>query len=117
MFYPQNPSLALRMGSKGFFQNMVMFSSISNKMESQMQQHVGKYFARRPPKAKGQNSTSSEVQNMVMLQIKWNRDCSNMQAHFLSLHTCLNPEWGQTHLFLKVVIWHIKLRGMKNRLT
>ena len=90
-FTPRTPPWHCGWGQKVFFKNMVMFSCISNKMESQKQQHGGKYFARRPPKAKGQNSTSSEVQNMVMLQIKWNRECSYMQAHFLSFTHMLEP--------------------------
>ena len=34
-------------------------------------------------------------------QIKWNRKCSNMQAHILSLHTPSTSGWGQRskHLF------------------
>ena len=30
----------------------------------------------------------------VAYQIKWNRECSNMQAHFLSLHTLSTPGVG-----------------------
>ena len=61
-------------------------------MESCEQQHGRKCFAGRPPPSpdpgggvKGQNSTVSE-HGHVANQIKWNRECSNMQAQILFLH-------------------------------
>ena len=66
--------------------------------------------------SKGQNSSFSE-HGHVAYQIKGNHKCSNMQGHILSLHT-LDP-WGgvkgQNNFFLKVVILHIKLKGMEHR--
>ena len=92
-----------------------------------MQQHGKSYFARRPTDpnhstlglgSKGQNSTFSEYGH-VAYQIKWNRECSNMQAHIQSLHTPSTPGMVskvKTHIcFLKVVMLHIKLKGMENR--
>ena len=41
-----------------------------------------------------------------------------MQAHILSLHTPSNPRWGQkvkTFFVLKLVMSHIKLKGVEHR--
>ena len=57
-----------------------------------MHQHVSKYFTSRTRWWR-QNSTFSE-HGRVAYQIKWNRECSNIQAHILSLHTPSTPEVG-----------------------
>ena len=63
-------------------------SCISNLMESRMQQHGSKYFARNPPLltlgvgVKGKNSTLSEHDH-VAYQINGNHECSNMVANIL----------------------------------
>ena len=44
-------------------------------------------------RSKGQNSTVSEY-GQVVYQIKWNHECSNMQAHILSLHRPSTPVVG-----------------------
>ena len=66
--------------------------------------------------SRGQNLTFSE-HGHVAYQIRENDGCSNMQAHILFLHN-LDP-WGggkgQTILFLKVVMLHIKLKGKERR--
>ena len=77
------------------------------------------YFARRPhpPRGCGQNSTFSE-HGHIAYKIKENNECSNTQAHILSLHTPLAPGVGskvKTVFFLKVVVLHIKLKGMEHR--
>ena len=41
---------------------------------------------------KGQNCFSES--SHVVYKIKWNRECSNMQAHILSLHTPSTPALG-----------------------
>ena len=67
--------------------------------------------------SKGQNSTFSE-HGHVAYQIKGNDECSNMQAHILSLHTLSTPGVGskvKTFFILKVVMLHIKLKGMEHR--
>ena len=60
-------------------------SCISTKMESQMQPHGSKYFPRRPPPPPrgpgGQKVKIKLFQNIVMLHIKGNRECSNMVAN------------------------------------
>ena len=67
--------------------------------------------------SKGQNSAFSEYDH-VAYQIKGNNECSNMQAHILSLHPPSTAEVGskvKTFFFLKVVMLHIKLNGMGHR--
>ena len=49
-------------------------------MESQMQPHGSKYFPHRPPRAL-QKIKIKLFQNIVMLHIKGNRECSNMVAN------------------------------------
>ena len=75
---------------------------ISNNMESRMQQNGSKKCVRRPPprclpnpgvQSKGRISTCSE-HGHVAYRIKWNRKCSNMQAHIMSLHTPSIPGVG-----------------------
>ena len=58
------------------------------------------------------NSTFS-VLSHVAYQIKWNRECSNMQAHILPSTTGVGS--NVKIFFLKVVILHIKLNGIEHR--
>ena len=51
--------------------------------------------------SKGQNSTFSEHSH-VAFRVKWNRKCSNMQAHILSLHTPSAPGVGSK---VKIIIF------------
>ena len=95
-----------------------------------MKQHGSKYFAHRPPYppdpvglniclptdlrtgSKGQNSTLPEHSH-VAYQIKWNRECSNMQ-HIFSPYThprSLGRGQRSKYFSLKVVMLHIKLEG------
>ena len=52
-------------------------------MESQMQPHGSKYFPLRPhPQGPGGQKVKIKLfQNIVMLHIKGNRECSNMVAN------------------------------------
>ena len=52
-------------------------------MESQMQPYGSKYFPHRPPPQGpgGQKVKIKLFQNIVMLHIKGNRECSNMVAN------------------------------------
>ena len=83
-----------------------------------MQQHSSKYSGRRPPpppptlgvESKGLNSTFSE-HGHVAYQIKCNREYTNIQAHFLSLHSTSTLGFGSNYFFLKVGMLHIKLEG------
>ena len=59
-----------------------------------MQQYDSLYlYPQTPP---NNTSTFSENGN-ASYQIKWNRECSNMQAHILSLHTHTHTliPWGK----------------------
>ena len=62
-----------------------------------MPQYDSTYFARLPPTPtlglKRSNSTFSEHVH-VAYQIKGYDECSNMQAHMLSLHTPSTPRVG-----------------------
>ena len=54
----------------------------------------------------------------VAYQIEGNDNCSNIEAHILSLHTPLTLKVGskvKTCFFLKIVMLHIKLKGMEHR--
>ena len=54
----------------------------------------------------------------VAYQIKGNNQCINMQAHILSLYTSAIFGVGskvKTFFFLKVVMLHIKFKGMEHR--
>ena len=67
--------------------------------------------------SKGQNTTISEHDH-VAYQIKRNDECSNIQAHSLSLHTS-STFWvkGSKHLFfLKEVMLHIKFKGIEHKI-
>ena len=86
-----------------------------------MQKHDSKYFARIPPPtlgmgSKGQTSFFSEYGH-VAYYIKGNDECSNIQARILSLHTPSTPGVGSNvkTFFLKVVMLHIKLKGMEHK--
>ena len=62
--------------------------------------------------SKGQHSTFSE-HGLVAYQIKGNEECSNMQAHIMSLHTPSTLGWGQrSNIFFlsesSYVAYHIK---------
>ena len=49
-----------------------------------MQPHDSKYFPRRPPPPQGPGGQKVKIklfQNIVMLHIKGNRECSNMVAN------------------------------------
>ena len=59
-------------------------------------------------------------QNMVMLYIKKNltKFCRNMVANILPTDTPLTPGWGQNvkpYIFVKVVMLHMKLKGIEHR--
>ena len=63
------------------------------------------------------NQTFSEYVH-VAYQIKDYNVCSNMVANILPTHTPLTQglgSKGQTIYFLKVVMLHIKLKGMEHR--
>ena len=54
----------------------------------------------------------------VAYQIKGNDECSNIQAHTLSLPAALPLSWGQkvqTYSLLKVVMLHITLKRIEHR--
>ena len=84
-----------------------------------MQQHGGKYFSCRPPPPPlqpdprwwGQNVKIQLFQNMFMFlyHIKWNRECSNMQAHILS-YPCDGVKGQNNLLLLKVVVLHYQIK-------
>ena len=61
-----------------------------------MQQHGSKYFTRRPPVSKGQNSTFSE-HGWVAYQIKGNHECSNMVANSLPPDPCILGVGSKVH--------------------
>ena len=76
-------------------------------------------FTRIPPTLgpKGQNTTISEHDH-VAYQIKRNDECSNIQAHSLSLHTSLTfwVKWSKHLFFLKEVMLHIKFKGIEHKI-
>ena len=89
-----------------------------------MQHHDSKYFARNPLPptlgvgVKGQNSIFTEYDH-VAYQINRNHECGILQAHILSFHSPSTAEVGSKvktfFFYLKVVMLHIKLKGMENR--
>ena len=60
----------------------------------------------------GSNVISNHFLKVVILHIKV---MVTMQAHILSLHTPDPCFGGQTVIFLKEVMLHIKLKGMEHR--
>ena len=78
-----------------------------------MQQHGSNFFGCRPdPLPLGGGGQEVKIQlfsehGHVAYQIKWNHDCSNMQAHILSLHTPSTPGVGSK-------VKHF-LKGMEHR--
>ena len=67
--------------------------------------------------SKGQTKSFSESSH-VAYQIKADDAGSNMVANILLTDTPLTQGWGQNvklNLFLKVVMLHIKLKGIKHR--
>ena len=71
---------------------------------------VAKYFAHRPPPwpwSTGKNSTFAENRH-VACQIKGNDECSNMQAHILSLHATSTHGMGSKHYFSESSHVHMK---------
>ena len=92
---------------------------ISNKS---WQQHDSKYFAHRHTLdpgvgSKGQTLSFSESSH-VAYQIKAYDAGSNIVANILPTDTPLTPGWGQNvklYFFLKVVMLHIKLKGIEHR--
>ena len=66
-----------------------------------MQQYNSKYFARSPPPSP-QKVKIQLFQNMVMLHIKVNRECSNMVANDLGGVV-------KIYFFQNMVMLHIKL--------
>ena len=93
---PQPPP-TLGMGSKfNYFKNMVMLHIKSTKWnhECNNDANVLPVDLPRPWSGGGGGGRGQKVkiqlfQNIVMLlyQVKWNRECSKMQTHSLSLHT------------------------------
>ena len=79
------PSTQNKKSKFSFFQNMAMLLIKLKRMihAATCQQII---FPKTTPTLEySQNSTFSELGH-VAFQIKWNHECSNMQAHILSLH-------------------------------
>ena len=74
-----------------------------------MQQHASTSST---PGVQSSNIFFSESSH-VAYQIKGNDECSNTQAHMLSLHTPSTPRVRSKvkTFFLKVIMLHIKLMG------
>ena len=67
--------------------------------------------------SKGQTLSFSESSH-VAYQIKADEACSNMVENILPTDTPSTQGWGQKvklYLFLKVVMLHIKLKGIEHR--
>ena len=105
------------------FQNIVMLAYISNLIESSMQKHGSKYFARIPPPpltlgigSKVQNALFSEYGH-VAYQIKCNDACSNMVAILYPQTPHPKPGESKCQLFQNIDMLHIKLNGITNAAT